>query len=419
MTSAARQRPGATLGALSASHALGVLLPLLTVPYLARTLGPEGWAPVLLAQALAGWGTLCLEYSFDLSGVRTLAASRLASEDRSARASAVWGVIGAKVLLAPVVLVVVTLVAMALPDVRGDVPLVLAMLAVVLMRGMSPLWYFQGEERVAGALLVDAVGRIAAAAGVFLLVRAPGDGWWVLGLQAGTGTVALAWLLRRVRAEVPVARDWVAGARQSLRRGAPLFLVRFVGAVYAHVGTLWLGVVAPAGVVAIYGGAERVVRAGVSLLEPVTRAFGARIAMLRGTDAAGADRLLGRLAVTLGLGGTMAAALVWWQAESIVRLALGPAFADAVPTLRLLALLLPLTALGTVWGPLRSMADGRDRRVLAAVSVGSVVGVASMSWLVPRAGAVGMASAVVLAEAVVVVILALAHQPRGGAERMV
>ena len=62
--------------ALFGAQAVSLIVPLLTVPYLARTLGPQGWAPVVAAQALGNWLIVLLEYGFDLSGTRAVAQAR-------------------------------------------------------------------------------------------------------------------------------------------------------------------------------------------------------------------------------------------------------------------------------------------------------------------------------------------------------
>src|SRR6476661_3599169 len=56
--------------ALFGGQLVGLVGPLLTIPYLARVLGPEAWAPILVAQGLANWLMLVLEFGFDLSGTR-------------------------------------------------------------------------------------------------------------------------------------------------------------------------------------------------------------------------------------------------------------------------------------------------------------------------------------------------------------
>ena len=49
------------------------LLPVITFPYLARVLHPDGWGAVLFAQAIGGMVAIAVEYGFDFSATRETA----------------------------------------------------------------------------------------------------------------------------------------------------------------------------------------------------------------------------------------------------------------------------------------------------------------------------------------------------------
>jgi O-antigen/teichoic acid export membrane protein len=133
---ALRDNLRANLGALVGSHAIGLLVPLLTVPYLARTLHPAGWAPVLLAQALAAWVVMLLDYGFELSGARAVATARAAGRELAA---VVWRIQGAKLLLLPLGALLLLGAAWALPALRADGALVAWALLFALARGGTGL----------------------------------------------------------------------------------------------------------------------------------------------------------------------------------------------------------------------------------------------------------------------------------------
>ena len=69
--------------ALYAAHIAGLVVPLLTIPYLARVLRPTGWGLVVFAQSFGAWLALVMEYGFDLSGTRAVHES--AQTDRGSR----------------------------------------------------------------------------------------------------------------------------------------------------------------------------------------------------------------------------------------------------------------------------------------------------------------------------------------------
>ena len=54
--------------ALSAVQACRKTLPLLTLPYLARVLGPDGWGQLTFFQSFAACVTVVIEFGFGLWG---------------------------------------------------------------------------------------------------------------------------------------------------------------------------------------------------------------------------------------------------------------------------------------------------------------------------------------------------------------
>src|SRR5690606_36840631 len=95
----------------------------------------------------------------------------------------------AELFLAPVASVALLVIFVALPALRGAWMLVAASSALVWLRGLDPLWYFLGVERVPPAVVVQIIGKLGATAATFLLVHGPEDACLVSGLQAaGAGT---------------------------------------------------------------------------------------------------------------------------------------------------------------------------------------------------------------------------------------
>ena len=411
------------LTVLFGSHLTGLAASLLTVPWLARTLRPEAWGQVLLAQALAAWLVMVIEYAFDLSAARRIADARGRAASTESQGPTIPTIVAdaasARLMLAAGAVVVWGLAYGYLPALRADWRLATAALVHFLARGLTPLWYFLGTERVSRAVTIDTVGKVITAAAMVAVVRAPQHGWRVLTVQAAGALVV--WLLthRLLRRECPAAPlSWRGGLR-TLQDGLALFVARASGALYMQLNGVLIGLVAAPAAVAMFGGAERVVRAGVGLLEPLTRGLVARLRVLRDQDGGAADRLTRQLIVWLAVGATLAAVVVVGWAEVIVRVLLGPEYEAAAPVLQRLALLLPIIAVGTALGMFAAVPRGHDKVLLLATGAGGVTNLVLALPLTTRFGAEGMAVSVVLAETVVVGILAVWYlrQPPRGAVR--
>ena len=395
----------ANFGALLGGHALGIIVPLFTIPYLARVLRPEGWAPVLIAQALASWMILLLEYGFDLSATRAVAHARAGDSEI---AHIVWGVQGAKLLLVPVALALLALMYVVLPSLESTRQLALWTCLYALLRGMNPMWFFQGLERVRGAVAIDSGSKVAGAIGVFVFVHAPNDGWKVLALQAAFACVSLT--LLTVRLGKLVKPSWsLAASRQALHASWPLFAFRASSTLYMQANTVMLGVFATPLAVAAYGGAERIVRAAINLLEPVTRLLLPRISFLSASNPREAALLLRRAFLILGLGSATGAMIMSLGAPLLVRVLLGNGYESAVPVLRWLVLLLPIITVATVLGNFWALPLKRDRALLVVTLGAGVTNLLLAYLLLPTLAAMGMTAAVLCAELLVMLSLAVMY----------
>jgi len=396
----------ANFSALAGGHALGLIVPLLTVPYLARVLRPEGWAPVLVAQALAAWLSLLLDYGFDLSATRAIAQARGGLRDIG---GIVWRVQYAKLSLVPLAVVLMLIAYVFIPTLHEARRLMLFTCAFGIVRGLNPLWFFQGLEQMRGAVFTDVAGKVLAALSVFVFVHEPSDAWKVLALQALFATLSCGWLTLRLLRLVPATPWSLASAMTELRQSWPLFVFRASSTLYMQANTIILSVFSSPLAVAAYGGAERIVRAAINLLEPVTRLLLPRISYLTTSNPSAAAKLIQRCLLILGVGSALAGAAISLGAPLLVRLLLGDGYDAAVPVLRWLALLLPIITIATVLGTFWALPYKRDKLVLGATIAAGITNLSLAALLVPRMEALGMASAVVSAEAVVGVTLAFVY----------
>jgi PST family polysaccharide transporter len=393
---------------LMMAQGIGMLGPLVMVPFLARALGPEGWGPVLAAQALAAWLILILDYASDLSGTRDIARARHADDAKSRVAEVFRDVLAAKLLLIPLVALIALLSLFLVPVLHGQGPLLAWTLAYAVCRGLNAFWYFQGMERVRFAASADAGARALSAFVVVALVREPGQGWMVLAEQAVFAVAELVILTWAVSREIPLLAPTPAAGVQALRRNGTVFGIRALGGVYTQASTLLLGAVAAPAVVATYGGADRIIRAFISLIQPVTQAILPRVSHLHASDPREARRFVDVLLVRMGVLALLGGVLVFAAAPLIVTLFLGPDYASSIPVLRTLALLVPVIAVSTVFWTYWAIPFGWERRALTSVALAAVTNLALVAFLAPRWGALGMSIAVIAAEVLVVVRLSTA-----------
>lgn len=385
---------------LLVGNAVALLAPLITVPYVARVLGPEGWAPVLVAQAAVAWLAMIVDFGFDLSAVRAIAAEPAAEK----RAAIVHQVQTAKLFLAPIASVALLVIFLALPALDDAWMLLVASLALIWLRGLDPLWYFLGVERVPPAVVVQIIGKLGATAATFLLVHGPEDAWRVIGLQAAGAGLATAiltgWMRHDAPRRVPRWRD----AKAAMADGVTLFGFRAATGLFATGSVLLGGALLATPALAAFGAADRLVRAAIGTLHPLSQVVMPRVAAQRASGASADALIAGSLRVTGGLG-LLIGLVTFFAAPVIVAVLLGPGYEAAIPLLRALALLPPLVAVNTVLGVQWAIPFGRDRAFLGAVLVSGTINLALALPLAPRYGAMGLIAALVGAEAIQTLLL--------------
>lgn len=229
--------------ALYAYQAAATLLPLITLPYLARVLGPAELGRVMIFQSFAWVLGQLVHYGFELSGPRALARLR---GDRAAMARTVADVTGAKLVLAAACGLLSLGALLVVPHFRQQPALVAWGCALAVLHGLQPGWFFLGIERMRPAAAIDLAVLVLSAGALVGLVRDSGDGWVVLAVWtagAAAGAFAKGVLMYRL---VPAVRPRLVNVCAHLRESWNLFVATGAASLYTTANIFLLGLVAPA-----------------------------------------------------------------------------------------------------------------------------------------------------------------------------
>jgi PST family polysaccharide transporter len=148
------------------------LLPLITIPYLVRVLGPVNYGAVAFAQSLIGYFMVFVDYGFDLSATRKISVHRQDPATVSQIAVNTWAAKGLLCVLGFLILVVITLL---IPQVREIWRLVFVLYGLVVGNVLFPVWLFQGMERMVAISIINLGMRLLVVIGMLFAVRRPED----------------------------------------------------------------------------------------------------------------------------------------------------------------------------------------------------------------------------------------------------
>ncbi len=381
------------------------IFPLISIPYLARVLGPAGLGTVAFVQSLSEFLVLWIEFGFNLSATRDIAHHRDSPEECGRIAT---GVLGAQILLAASGTLLAVTLYWQIPALRENPKLLGAGLVYAIAQGLVPLWFFQGLERLTSASILEITGKALALAGIFMFVHGSPDNWKVLGLQAippAITVVAGLWMARRSIRLCEPKWELVADA---LRSGWRMFVFRSGESLYGVGNAFILGLFAPAAMVGYFAGAEKLSRAAGGLLNPIKDAIFPRIVTLTREAPERAARLLRIGAVLMVTTGALLTATLFLGAPMLVFRVMGPQFGAAVNVVRIMSVLPLLLSITNSVGLQSLLPMRRDREVNAIILSAGGINVFLAILFAPHWAHAGMAWAVVIAETFVCVSMVAA-----------
>lgn len=396
------------LAAMVAWQGANYVLPLITLPYLARVLGPDAFGVLGFANGVIAYFVLLTNWGFSLSATQQIAAMR---DDPVALNEIFWNTLLAKLCLGLFSLVLLVGAIMVVPGLRPYLAVLLIAWLQVAGSILTADWFLQGMERMGRFAAAGILGKAVATVLIFLLVHGPHDIVAAAGLQGVALVVSGLISLRLAVGTKRIGRP-AASWRKALRciaEGREVFLSTAAVSLYANINVLALTAIAGPAQVGIFVGADKIRNAVQGVISPISIVMYPRLSALVTSDGARMLRMVKRLAlVQVCLMGALSVGL-WFGAPLAVRLLLGPRYADAVPVLEWLAPVPFLVGLSNILGIQLMLPLGFRRDFLICISVPGVLSLAYMPLLALWDGAAGVSIALVVTEflvnAVAIVLL--------------
>ncbi len=371
------------------------LLPLVTVPYLARVLGPDAWGMVLFAQAVAVWPTILVEFGFVYSATREVA--RHSGNPEKLR-KIVSDVMACKVGLSILGLATGIVFWLGVPTFRENPLILIGAMWIAIAQGFSPMWYFQGIQRMRLAASVEVACRLLFTISVFFLIKAPEDATKVIFYQAISFTLSLGIGFRLMYRTVRFAMCSLARAARTMRDAWHFFLFVAVITLYAKANGFMLGILITPAVVSFYGGPERLMRGFLTFTGPINQVLYPHLAHLVKHDIHQARNTVRRGTLALGAIGLLLGLTLTLGAPWLVHLLFGPGYERAIPVLRVLGLVCPFSALNGVLGIRWMFPLGHERSYNRIVGAGAALDVILVLALTPWLMELGAAIALLATE---------------------
>ena len=148
------------------------ILPLLTVPYLVRVLGPGKYGLLAFAQAFIQYFMILTDYGFSASATREISVN---SSDPLKVSRIFSSVMAIKTFLMILSFSVLSLAILIFGKFRSNSLVYFYTFGIVLGDLLFPVWFFQGMEKMKYITLRNIVAKIIFTASIFIFIRKPSD----------------------------------------------------------------------------------------------------------------------------------------------------------------------------------------------------------------------------------------------------
>lgn len=386
------------VASLFSVHVANMLLPLLTVPYVVRIIGPERLGLLNFSTAYVAYFTLLINYGFEMAAVRAIAADRTNKQLVNRVFSEV---LTGKALLFGLSTVIFGCVSFYNPDFRAHLWLHVATYISCVGVVLFPIWLFQAMEDLSRVAIFNLLVKLLFTVSVFALIRQPDDYIYqnlsISAAQVLVSAVALVVATRRFK--VTFILPTVPELKQRFSDDSTLFFSSVMITLYAGSATFLLGLFTTPYNVGIFSAGTRIetiARAFVGLA--LNQAFFPIVANAFGQSREQGLKVVGTTFFPLFILMIFVSAGLWLIAPVFITLFYGNKFQEAIQVLRIVSLLPITIGVSNLLG-IHTMLNLRmDRAFFAITAIGSITGLLLNTLLIQRSGYVGAAYAWVAAE---------------------
>lgn len=398
LSGATLKRFAINVASLFSVHMANMLLPLLTVPYVVRIIGPERLGLLNFSQAYVAYFTLLINYGFELSAVRLIAPNRT---DKALVNRVFSEVIAGKTLLWIVSTGLFAAITWFTPEFRAHSLLhtctYLSCVGIVLF----PVWLYQAMEDLGRVAVFNLVVKVLLTLSVFLLIRQPDD-YIYQNLSMGVAQVLVSVIAFRVAVRrFGLTFTWpsVGQLSRRFRADSTLFFSGAMITLYAGSAMFLLGLFTTPYNVGIFAAGTRlegIARAFVGLA--LNQAFFPIVANAFGQSREQGLRVVRTTFFPLFVLMVFVSAGLWLIAPVFITLFYGSKFGEAILVLRIVSLLPIVIGVSNLLGLHTMLNLKMDRAFFAITALGSAIGLVINTLLIRQMGYVGAAYAWVAAE---------------------
>lgn len=246
------------------------ILPLIILPYLVRVLGSEKFGLVMIAQSVAIFLTIIVDFGFNISATKEVASLK---NDKEKLSQFYWNVVFVKLILIIIAFIILLGMTSLIDKFKLDPLVYLFSFGLVIGQAIFPTWFFQGIEKMQVITFVNVGAKLFFTLSLFFVVFSPDDYIYVpifngLGFII-SGLFGFIFSLQYVKFVSPK----LIQVKEIIKNSSSLFFSNLAVSFYTSSNTIILGFFAGDSIAGIYSSMEKLILAIKSMYTPIYQAI--------------------------------------------------------------------------------------------------------------------------------------------------
>lgn len=158
----------ANFGYLSLLQVAGYVFPLISMPYLARVIGADGFGKIAFASAIVVWIQTISDWGFNLTATRDVAQNR---DDTELVSRIISNVLWARSILTLLSGIILLAVVLLVPYLRENADIIFVTFLLVPGHILFPEWFFQAIEKMKYTTLFNLLLKLVFTVAVFVFIH--------------------------------------------------------------------------------------------------------------------------------------------------------------------------------------------------------------------------------------------------------
>ncbi|MCF6222602.1 MAG: oligosaccharide flippase family protein [Flavobacteriaceae bacterium] len=247
------------------------LLPILIFPYLIKVVGIDKFGIISLAQAVALYLNVLIEYGFNYSATKFISKNR---GDLKIINKTISSILILKLLFFCLVLIFYFIVINTIPTLKTNSFLFITGYLILFGMAIFPIWLYQGVEKLKHITIANFIGKIITILMIFILIKNPQDYIYVLLIYAiGSFITGFLGLVSIKLYGFSFGKISKEDLKFHLTNGYSIFISTLGINLYRNLNILLVGFFTSNSITGVYSVAEKLLKSIQMIVTPIMQAL--------------------------------------------------------------------------------------------------------------------------------------------------